>query len=130
MADVLDTNNLANKAAGDWKEIYLGPKEFPKFSTCTTILLAIACIIPGISLICISCCCDKEENKKKRLCAGILQLLTAFIAVGFIASFYIAYKLIKDSYDKKVQEAEDAKKGLDEKLTRSEDKVETVTEKV
>jgi len=126
MADTLD--GLKSTGSSTWKEFYLGPKDYPKFSTCTTIVLAIACLIPGISLICISCCCDKPENKQKRLIAGLLQLLTACIAIGFIASFYIAYCLIKDMYDKKKEEAENAKKGLDEKLTKG-DEPNDITEK-
>ncbi len=125
-----DTQVNTSSVTSSWKEYYLGPNEFPKFNTCTTITLAIACILPGVSLLCISCCCDKPEWKKKRLIAGILQMLTAFIAIGFIASFYIAYRLITDSIDKKKKEAEDAKKGLDEKLTKGAETKEEIEEKV
>lgn len=115
MAD-LNLDALKGTANNTCKEMYLGPSYFPKFNICTTIVLAILCLIPGLSLIIISCCCDKEEDKKKRLIAGLLQFVTTVLLVGLIASFYIAYLLIKSAVDQKKEEMEEEKRKLNEKL--------------
>ena len=80
----------------DCRSYLLGPKEFPKFSTCTTILLAIACIFPGLGLLIISSCCceDKDKYKCKRALAGCTQFLSSYLIIGWLASLYTGFLLI------------------------------------